>query len=166
MGLYGDHVVSTKDETGLTVEQLSRELQAFDPSAESRDTSAGSRSAELIDDIVDGLFPNQSFSFDDEMVKNSLDELLLVLVALRSEQTHGKGLMDDLANVFDSRLSPGTVYPRLHELEEQDLLDVHELVRTKEYRIDGRDESRVTIQSAMTQHIALGYVLFSALEEL
>lgn len=166
MRLYGDHVVSTKDETGLTVEQLSRELQAFDPSAESRDTSAGSRSAELIDDIVDGLFPNQSFSFDDEMVKNSLDELLLVLVALRSEQTHGKGLMDDLANVFDSRLSPGTVYPRLHELEEQDLLDVHELVRTKEYRIDDRDESRVTIQSAMTQHIALGYVLFSALEEL
>ena len=153
-------------EPTLTIDELSREVRNFNSNASHRVSTPERRAKELIDETVYQLFPEQSFRFDDEIVKNSLDELLLVLIALRDEQTHGKELMNDLASVFDSRLSPGTVYPRLHELEEEGMLAVHELVRTKEYRINDPEATRMAIQAAMSQHIALGYVLFTALQEM
>lgn len=151
------------DEGGTTVSisRLRRELAAAE--VENGDDQ---RSAELLASVLDAAFPDEEFAFDDEVVKQSLDELLLLLVALRDGGTHGKGLMEDLATVFDSRLSPGTVYPRLHELEEADLLEMHELVRTKEYRIDDREEARARIGAAMRQHLTLGLFLQTALDEL
>lgn len=152
------------DEEGSTVSinRLRRELAATDVGAVGEDQ----RSAELLAAVLEAAFPNEPFTFDDEIVKQSLDELLLLLVSLRDGGTHGKGLMEDLATVFDSRLSPGTVYPRLHELEEADLLEMHELVRTKEYRIDDREAVHEQIETAMRQHLTLGLFLQTALEEL
>lgn len=151
------------DEGGTTVSinRLRRELAVADI-----DEASDQRSAELLASVLEAAFPDEEFAFDDEIVKQSLDELLLLLVALRDGGTHGKGLMEDLATVFDSQLSPGTVYPRLHDLEEADLLEMHELVRTKEYRIDDRDEARERIGAAMRQHLTLGLFLQTALQEL
>jgi len=154
--------MSANGQQGVSVEQLYRELTDADPVA---DTS-GSRSGEVVGAVTDQLFPGRSFSFDERLVKNSLDELLLVLVALRDGDTHGKGLMEDLSQVFDARLSPGTVYPRLHDLEADDLLEMHELVRTKEYRLEDDSDARSHIETAMRQHLALGFVFYSALDEL
>jgi DNA-binding PadR family transcriptional regulator len=88
-----------------------------------------------------------------------------MLVALRDSDTHGKGLMEDLETVFDADLSPGTVYPRLHDLDD-DLLRVQELVRTKEYRIDDDEDARDRIEEAMRQHLALGFFFYAARDEL
>jgi hypothetical protein len=154
--------MSANGQQGASVEQLYRELTDADPVS----GDAGNQSKEVVDAVTDQLFPGRRFRFDEELVKNSLDELLLVLVALRDGDTHGKGLMEDLSQVFDARLSPGTVYPRLHELEADDLLEMHELVRTKEYRIDDDEDTRTRIEDAMQQHLALGFVFYSALDEL
>ena len=66
--------------------------------------------------------------------------------------------MSDLEAVFGADLSPGVVYPRLHELEEEGLLEVQELVRTKEYRIADGERVRERIEGAMRQHLALAAV--------
>lgn len=157
-----DATMFEEEGTAVSITRLRRELAAVDIPDEDDEN----RSAELLAAVLDAAFPDEEFAFDDEVVKQSLDELLLLLVALRDGGTHGKGLMEDLAAVFDSRLSPGTVYPRLHELEEADLLEMHELVRTKEYRIDDRAAARERIRGAMRQHLTLGLFLQAALEDL
>jgi hypothetical protein len=152
---------------GASVEQLYRELTDEEPverTGGSGGSDAGSEA--VVDGVTSQLFPEESFQFDEELVKHSLEELLLVLVALRDAETHGKGLMEDLSSLFDARLSPGTVYPRLHDLEEEGALEMHELVRTKEYRIDDADAARADIETAMRQHLALGFVFYSALQDL
>jgi hypothetical protein len=156
--------MSADGKGGASVEQLYKELTEVETASAGSDPDR--QSAEIVESVTEQLFPGQSFRFEEELVKNSLDELLLVLVALRDSETHGKGLMEDLSELFDARLSPGTVYPRLHELEDEEILEMHELVRTKEYRIDDREETRARIESAMAQHLALGFVFYSALEEL
>lgn len=153
-------------ERGVSVEQLYRELTSTDEPSTGTPDEPRHRSAEVVDDVTEQLFPDRSFRFEEDLVKNSLDELLLVLVALRSSETHGKGLMEDLAELFDARLSPGTVYPRLHDLDEEGVLEMHELVRTKEYRIHDSEVARSRIEAAMAQHLALGLVFYSALQEL
>ena len=152
-------------ESGTSVEQLYQELTDVG-ATRSDGADPGHRSEEVVDAVTEQLFPDRSFQFEEDLVKNSLDELLLVLVSLRDGETHGKGLMEDLSGLFDARLSPGTVYPRLHDLEDDDVLEMHELVRTKEYRIQDHEETRARIESAMTQHLALGFVFYAALEEL
>lgn len=158
--------MSADRDRGASVEQLYHELTDGDVTSDATPSNAEHRSEAVVGSVTDRLFPEQSFRFDEELVKNSLDELLLVLVSLRDGETHGKGLMEDLSQLFDARLSPGTVYPRLHDLEADDVLEMHELVRTKEYRIADREASRSRIEAAMAQHLALGFVFYSALEEL
>ena len=152
-------------ESGVSVEQLYQELTAVE-AAGTEGADPGHRSEEVVEAVTEQLFPDRTFQFEEDLVKNSLEELLLVLVSLRDGETHGKGLMEDLSQLFDARLSPGTVYPRLHDLEEDGVLEMHELVRTKEYRIDDPEETRARIEAAMTQHLALGFVFYSALDEL
>lgn len=151
---------------GASIDQLYRELVAADTATRGNDADATETSRAVVESVLEELFPGESFEFDEEHVKHALDELLVVLVALRDGETHGKGLMDDLAELFDAQLSPGTVYPRLHELDDEGVLEVHELVRTKEYRIADTAAAKAEVEAAMSQHLALGLVLYAALEEL
>lgn len=155
--------MSAERTRGASVEQLYREL-ADEEAAETPEDASGSEA--VVEGVTGQLFPEDAFEFDEELVKHSLEELLLVLVELREAETHGKGLMEDLSTLFDARLSPGTVYPRLHDLEDEEILEMHELVRTKEYRIDDEAAARERVQTAMQQHLALGFVFYSALQEL
>ena len=85
---------------------------------------------------------------------------------LRSSETHGKGVMDDIEEFFGVDLSPGTVYPVLHDLEEEGLLSMHELVQTKEYSVEDAEATAEMLRRTMGQHLALGLVFRRALEEL
>ena len=133
LDLDGDHHT-------LDVEQLYREFTGTTPTEangsptvpDATDEAPADRSARLVDGTMATLYPMDRFRFDEGVVKASLEDLLLLLVLTRGEETHGKGLMDDLGRLFDARLSPGTVYPRLHDLAEEGLLDSVEKVRTKE----------------------------------
>lgn len=106
------------------------------------------------------------FRFDDGLVKESLDELLVSLVALRADGTHGKALIEALDSVFDVDLSPGTVYPRLHRLDERGILDVHEMVRTKEYTVADEKTVRDLATDAMYQHCAMALFFCTVLEQI
>jgi hypothetical protein len=127
------------------------ETDDSDDSDDDRDAVAAAAAVAL-----ESLGVDEEFAFDESMVKANLEPILLTLVALQERGTHGKGLMDDLARLFDAQLSPGTVYPSLHDLDEEDVLYVLEMVRTKEYRVDDDDAARARIGEAMRQHLALG----------
>lgn len=158
--------VSSPDGSEPSVESLLRRLSTGDEGGPSRfrGSDGGADEPErVVAGAVRTLFPDGDFRFDEAVVKQNLAELLVLLVALRDGETHGKGLMGDISRLFDSQLSPGTVYPRLHELEEADVLLVHEMVRTKEYRISDDAEARRRLDRAMRQHLALGLVFYEAL---
>jgi DNA-binding PadR family transcriptional regulator len=103
------------------------------------------------------------FPFEEAIIKENLEAILLGLISVR-RGAHGKRLINDLSDFFDAQLSPGTVYPRLHDLEAAGVLRVHELVRTKEYTIADETRARRRIERAMGQHFALGAVFRSSLE--
>lgn len=150
-------------DSSVSVSRLYREMVG---QAGETDGDATEQRAELVLDSVTEVLFADDFEFDEATVKANLNEILLMLVALRETQTHGKGLMEDLQQVFGADLSPGTVYPRLHELEEEGLLQVQELVRTKEYHIEDPELCREQVETAMRQHLALGFFFRSALEDL
>ncbi|WP_439028349.1 PadR family transcriptional regulator [Haloarchaeobius sp. DT45] len=119
---------------------------------------------EMLDSVEEAL-PTDHADFEETIIKENLDEILLMLISLRGE-THGKELISDLTRLFDAQLSPGTVYPSLHQLEEEDTLRMHKKVRTKEYSIQDEHQVRVTVERTMLQHLAFGYLLYSFLPRL
>lgn len=125
--------------------------------------TADDRSARAVSAALDELGLPRTFRFDEDRVKANLDDLLLALVHLRGEETHGKGLMSDLARLFDTNASPGTVYPRLHDLADEGLLEAVELVRTKEYHLADEGTVRTRLHRSMRQHLALAAVFEAAL---
>jgi len=147
--------------TTVSVENLLRELD--DDRATEGATGADPQG--LLEESLESIDVDGEFSFDESIVKHSLDELLLVLVAIHADGTHGKQLMDDLARLFDARLSPGTVYPRLHDLEAEDTVCVHEMVRTKEYTVEDTAGAKSRVRDAMNQHLAVGLFLQHALDD-
>ena len=152
------------NQQGTSVEELCHELDGIETPADTEPHHEVPSEA-IVAEATDGLATGDAFEFRDQLVKESLDELLVVLVALSDDSTHGKGLMGDLADVFGVRLSPGTVYPKLHDLEEEGILEMHELVRTKEYRIADAEAAQNRIHQAFRQHFALGTIFDRALEE-
>jgi hypothetical protein len=114
----------------------------------------------VIEDVADG-----DLTVDDGLVTQSLDEILLAMIALADDETHGTGLMEELSRLFDADLSPGTVYPRLHDLEAESQLRMHELVQTKQYSIDDAAAAESKIEDAMYQHLAIGLFLHASLDD-
>ena len=141
----------------VTVEQLRNELQSDHSTDDSVQLAPDQRAEAILNQVLTQM-DTSGFQFDEATVKSELEELLLVLVAHREQGTH-------LATVFDTRLSPGTVYPQLHDLEAAGLLEAQELVRTKEYRINDTEETYRQIEAAMLQHQVLGLFFEMALAE-
>ncbi|MEF8913095.1 PadR family transcriptional regulator [Natronomonas sp.] len=149
---------SSGNDHDSAVERLVSELDV-DASCET-DTPV----ARAVEDATSALNGSDEFGFDEDHVKASLDDLLVALVALRSTDTHGKQLLDDLAGEFGTALSPGTVYPRLHDLCEGGPLERRELVKTKEYTLEDETEVSEDIAAAARQHLTLGMIFRAALE--
>lgn len=77
-------------------------------------------------------------SLNDRLVKAYLDEVLLVLISAR-EGACGQDLIQDLYRL-GCGLSPGTIYPHLHELSDDGILDMHEQRCTKQFEIADHGE--------------------------
>lgn len=139
---------------GVTVEMLYRELSGENSSVEDPESPEL-----LLEAVSDALFPESRVELDESVVKGNLEAVLLALVATQDRNTHGKGLMETLSTSFGADFSPGTVYPCLHDLEEDGCLETRELVRTKEYAVHDEELSRDQIEVAAQQHLALGAFL-------
>lgn len=157
--------MSTSPLVNTLIQELSAgdDLEAASPDAP--DAGGEGDPEQVLSSVMERLAVEESFEFDDEIVKQNLDEILIALIALR-DGTHGKALIDDLSRLFDAQLSPGTVYPRLHDIEGDDMLSMHELVRTKEYSVADEDAAQSQIEQAMYHHLALGLFLHDSLDEL
>ncbi|APW97401.1 PadR family transcriptional regulator [Halobiforma lacisalsi AJ5] len=180
-----ENVTSTES----VLEELTRMTASRDRNREERDRKReGTKSGELgsdgtplevengtngaIDDVqqeldelvaeVEGTLPVEDVSLDEALIKENVEEVLLLLVALRGE-THGKELLSDFSRLFDANLSPGTVYPSLHDLEEEDVLSMHAKVQTKEYSIADDEYVRETVEETMLQHLSFGLLLYAFL---
>lgn len=111
------------------------------------------------DPLADG-----DVAVDDGLVTESLDEILLALIASSARETHGTGLMRALERRFDADLSPGTVYPRLHDLDAEGILERHDLVQTKQYSLSDESVTTERIADAARQHLAIGLFLQASLD--
>jgi hypothetical protein len=158
--VYAPRHGKEKKESNVTVGMLYRELIS-----EQEGESAES-AAELLGDTASSLFPGETVALDESVVKGNLDSVLLALVATQSQNTHGKGLMETLATAFGAEFSPGTVYPCLHDLEDEGCLETRELVRTKEYAVDDAETAKARIETAARQHLVLGAFLDQVASEL
>jgi DNA-binding PadR family transcriptional regulator len=156
--------MSSQGGSDQTLQSLIGELNGLGGSESSSDPAV--RTEAVVREASGSLFGEGTPTIDDGLIKESLPELLMLLVGLRDGDTHGKGVMEDLNRFFGAQLSPGTVYPMLHDLEEEGYLEMRELVQTKEYAIDDPEAVTRDLHEAMTQHLALGMVFHRALEEL
>ena len=131
-----------------------------------RDGRRDGTPAEVMSSVAEDLLADDAgdITVAEEVVTQSLDEILVALIALRDDGTHGSGLMEDMAQLFDVQPSPGTVYPRLHDLESDGTLTRHDLVQTKQYSISDDDAAESTLEQAMYQHLAVGLFLHAALD--
>lgn len=148
-----------------TLDRLQRAVESPD-SDDPAVRVAPDQQMELARNSVAEALSGDEVPLDEETIKQNLDEILLLLVAGRSSDSHGKALMSDLVSVFGAHISPGTIYPRLHDLEESGQLSLHELVHTKEYSIDDEEALLRRVESSMEQHFAMGLFFQAALDEL
>ena len=159
----------TEGETqGPSVETLIGQLRT-DGTADAGtdpDDDPAAEAAALMAETASVLHDEDALDIDDGLVKESLPELLVMLVGLRESDAHGKGVMSDINRFFGTRLSPGTVYPTLHELDEDGVLEMRELVQTKEYFLGDEAAVQERLEAAMKQHLTLGFVFQRALEEI
>jgi hypothetical protein len=149
--------------------QSNHEKAVFDhltaKDGETTDDTAVQRTVHEIGQNLFGVPPEQ-LELGDEHVKDSLQELLLALILISEEDTHGKALMKKLSNSLNTRVSPGTMYPELHRLHEKGVLQQHELVQTKVYDIGDSQAAREQLTRSAQAHFIIGQILHSALGQL
>lgn len=145
----------TTDE--LSVTDLIEERSAGEPDIAQRFDQVLGRAKESV--------PGDELLFDDEVVKENLGAVIVLLVWVR-DGSHGKQLIDDVDTLFGTRVSPGTLYPALHGLNDDAILSQHERVRTKEYRIADEERGISIIAESFLQHLAFGYSLYWAHAEI
>lgn len=121
--------------------------------------------SDIVSEVEASLVDSEQFSYERAHVLSSLDEVLVSLVALQNGAPHGKQLCDTLAEDLDMTFSPGTIYPRLDDLCEEDTLKRHELVNTIEYTFDDTEKARSDVAAAARQHLALGLLFRTVLEQ-
>lgn len=95
-------------------------------------------------------------SLNDRLMKAYLDEVLLILI-MSHDGACGQDLIQDLYRL-GSGLSPGTIYPHLHELAEDGLLEMHEQRRTKQFEVTDRETVRDLVQDAFEDLAVLSSV--------
>lgn len=157
---------SERSAADTTADVLLEKLQSRGKADGDQNEDPAAETAALLADTAETLHGGDQLHVDDGLVKESLDELLVMLIALRTKDAHGKGIMGDLNRFFGTNLSPGTVYPALHDLEESGVLQVHELVQTKEYTVGDGAAARENLREAMRQHFAMGVLFERVLDEM
>lgn len=100
----------------------------------------------------------------DDHVLAELDEVLLLLIAVRGEAI-GKELSDDLNRMFGTAFSPGTIYPRLSELADEGILEVLNLPKRKVYSISDEEAIRDELRSEIDRLLVFSATLRSLLVE-
>ena len=155
----------------LTVSDLESVIDSDGTSAhedQPHDEGAAQRYTDtpLTDDAVgtiDGwLDNNQLHTISDEIVTERIDEILLLLIAVR-DGACGKELLRDIRRLFGTDLSPGTVYPHLNDLADDGILEMQKLSKRKVYGLSDPDAALTRVDHAADQLLLFSFVLKAAL---
>lgn len=157
--------MSSENDVALLLRELN---DAIDGCGGEDDSSPTEQTEEILSAATENVFEEQRTSIDVDggFVKQSLPAILVLLVASRSRATHGKKILGDVSRFFGVQLSPGTVYPSLHELVDQGILERQELSHTKAYSIHDPAAAYALIEDAMAQNLLLGNVFREGLRHL
>lgn len=117
------------------------------------------------DDTLPDFLTNLDEPLDRDIARSSIEEVILVLVALRGD-TNGNQVRSDLETVLENTWSPATVYDRLHRFDDEGLLEMRELVRTKQYTVSDAEAVRDDLQTAMQHHLNMAALFHAGLDEL
>lgn len=99
---------------------------------------------------------------DRTFVSEYLDELIIAIL-LNHKEANGMDIIREFGHLFGVQLSPGTVYPHLHSLEEEGILECRECVQTKEYRIADQQTARTYLELTLAQLSCLSGFIDDAL---
>lgn len=97
-------------------------------------------------------------TISEKTVITELDDILLLLIAVRGEAC-GKELLHDIRRLFGADLSPGTVYPHLTDLADEDLLAMTEQKTRKVYWISDIEDTFDRVESTVNRTLTLSLVL-------
>lgn len=136
---------------------------------DSRETVQRHSDTPLTDDdilAIDEWFgSDQLHAVSDEVVTEYIDEILLVLVAVRGGAC-GKELLEDVQTVFGTDLSPGTVYPHLTELADDGTLELRRLSKRKMYHLSDPETVFTRVDRTADQLLLFSLVLKTTLDRL
>jgi DNA-binding PadR family transcriptional regulator len=120
------------------------------------------------DDVlaIDEWFGSDQLSaVSDEVVTEYIDEILLVLIAVRGGAC-GKELLEDVQTVFGTDLSPGTVYPHLTKLADDGTLEIRRLSKRKMYHLSDPGAVFTRVDRTADQLLLFSLVLKTTLDRL
>jgi DNA-binding transcriptional ArsR family regulator len=122
----------------------------------------------LTDDAVDirdeWLDSDQLHTINDEIVTEHVDPILILLVAARGGAC-GKELLQDIRRLFGTDLSPGTVYPHLADLADNDVLEMQRLSKRKMYYLSDSKTALARVDHAVDQLLLFSLVLKTLLSD-
>lgn len=98
-----------------------------------------------------------SIALNDCLVKTYLDEILLILINRRNGAC-GQEIVQDLYRLGCS-VSQGTVYPHLHSLTDDGILEVHQKRNSKQFNISDHERVTELVRSAFEDLGSLSAVL-------
>lgn len=107
---------------------------------------------------------DQLHTVRDEIVTEYIDEILLLMIGMRNGAC-GKELLEDVRRVFNTDLSPGTVYPHLTDLADSGTIEVHRLRKSKVYKISDLEEVLTRVDRVADQLLLFSFVLRVALSD-
>lgn len=125
------------------------------------DTGLADDAAATLDKWIDNV---QIHTVSDEIVTEHIDEILLLLIAVRGGAC-GKELLQDIRRLFGADLSPGTVYPHLTDLADDDILEMQNLSKRKLYQLSDSGAMSTRVDHAADEFLLFSLVLKSVLNE-
>ena len=137
-------IMTNDDIDALLREVTDRDEQQSDHTATSPATDG------TLDPDRSGSHPSAGPRLDRSFASEYLDELIIAIL-FRCEEANGMDIIREFTHRFGVQFSPGTVYPHLHTLEEEGVLDCRECVQIKEYRIDDHEAAREYLDSIVAQ---------------
>ncbi len=111
----------------------------------------------LSDKNLEKELNNLSPEMADSLVKKELRNILLSL--LLSKPMCGTDLVKVLYQKFNVFISPGTLYPTLHELEKEGLLGYEYKLKSKIYRIKEKEQAEILLKNQVNASSLLSEML-------
>ena len=114
----------------------------------------------LSDKSLEKELNNLSPGMADSLVKKELRHILLSL--LLSKPMCGTDLVKVLYQKFNVFISPGTLYPTLHELEQEGLLEYEYKLKSKIYRIKEKEQAAILLKKQVQASSLVSEMLLRA----